>query len=736
MRVILQVFYTLFSSLLLSLAIPNEFLYFGSPFIAFIALIPYYLAFKKCRSFYEALGLGFLQTGATHLMSSYWLAYFKDFAALTLGASAVGTACIGAFFGLFLYLPLSRKSVRNPLNKNSALQVNRPVFQVFWFAAVYTAYEWFKSSGFLGYPWGTISSCMFRARIFMQLSAITGTYGITFLTVFFSALIAEGITLTTTLKTNPNHKAVSYVFINCAKCWVVLFGLTMIYGVCQYAVKRTPEKKLTSILVQQNEDPWLSGSDKHTILLSEELAQEKLDLLKEEEKQVDLIVLSEGALKSPYPDAKEHYKDFPVANPFVPFIKKAGVPLLTGGSYIQRYTDGDIEYYNAALMFDKHGDFRGYYGKNHLVPFAEAIPFMEYPAVKDIMEKLIGISAGWTPGKQYTLFEIPGQWYERPVPVTSRTINLLQNYSEQKIEENQPPVVRISTPICFDDSFTDIMRPLWKNGTEVFMNITDDSWSLKKSSEIQHFVIASYRAIEYRTTLVRSTNAGLTCVLDPAGKVLCELPLFESCAASVDIPVYRRKTTTYARFGNWLPFILIILILVYWMAELFWFKKKDLEIPLCTLSADDIIVTAPKKRTVRRTKTITKPETTAEKSKKSEEKPVSTKKRTSKNEEKDKTSVKKPEKTSVSTKKRTSKTEEKIKAPAKKPVKTEKKASSEKTAKAEKTVKSEKTEKKVSTVKAETKKAEKTSSSKKTVSKTAAKTVKEKTKNSKKKSDK
>ena len=42
---------------------------------------------------------------------------------------------------------------------------------------------------------------------------------------------------------------------------------------------------------------------------------------------------------------------------------------------------------------------------------------------------------------------------------------------QQKKEENMPATVQISTPICFDDAFTDIMRPLFLNGTELFINI-------------------------------------------------------------------------------------------------------------------------------------------------------------------------------------------------------------------------------------------------------------------------
>ena len=178
------------------------------------------------------------------------------------------------------------------------------------------------------------------------------------------------------------------------------------------------------------------------------------------------------------------------------------------------------------------------------------------------MQKVVGISAGWTPGDQYVYFDVPCRVTENFKLPAVKDIDLTKSLSEQKAEEKKPYTVRIATPICFDDAFTDIMRPLFLNGSELFINLTDDSWSRTKSSEIQHFAIASYRAIEYRTTLVRSSNAGYSVVVDPSGKVLADLPLFEETALSYNVPVFSRKMTTYARFGNWLPYLCLIVFAV------------------------------------------------------------------------------------------------------------------------------------------------------------------------------
>lgn len=575
MEVILQIFYSVFSGTLLAAAIPNEIYLFGCPVITLVALLPYYAVFKKINNYKIAFFSGFFQALTTHLISSFWLAYFKDFAIFTLGASALGTACIGGIFGLFLYLPYAEKKSKNQLCKNSFLVnfTDSITLKVVYFASVYTLYEWVKSSGFIGYPWGTVSSAMFRWPILMQLASVTGTYGITFLVAFFNALLFEVIQYY--YDSNQYKKKTTHYFL-LHQLFVFLYVLLIpvfLHGVYQYGLTRTPVKNINTVLVQQNSDPWKQETDEKSILTSEKLSQEKLDDFEADNKKAQLIVWSEGVLTHSFPGATSTYSYYPTKNPLEQYISSTNTPFIIGGSYIRNKKLK--KYYNAAILFDGQGNYRGVYGKNHLVPFAEALPFMDIPAINNFFKKYIGISAGWTPGDQYVYFEIPCSTTDYYYPPIVKNINLNESYENFLKEEAKPVTVKIATPICFDDAFTDIMRPLFKNGAELFVNITDDSWSLKKSSEIQHFCIAAYRAIEYRTTLVRSANAGYSVVVDPSGKVIADLPLFEEAALAYQVPVYSRTITTYARFGNWLPYLLIVLFILYCIYVYLNFRISD-----------------------------------------------------------------------------------------------------------------------------------------------------------------
>lgn len=424
---------------------------------------------------------------------------------------------------------------------------------------------------------------MFNWPIVMQLSAITGTYGISFIIAIINSFLAEVIIFYNNkgvkdskykndYREYDKHRYFSLTLIT--KTFGILIILILAYGTIQYYRPRKVEKTLTTIMVQQNLDPWADSSDRNAITISQELTKKELDKLKENYDTADLVVWSEGCLKRAFPYSQDFYRYFPEEYPLIDFIDECDVPFLIGGSYHEETDDTD-KFYNAAIMFDNNGHFRGWYGKNHLVPFAESLPFIEFPVMREFMERVIGISAGWYPGKQYVYFDVAGRTGEGYSLPSTKEIDITKDYYEQLEEDLKPVTVKFSTPICFDDAFTDVMRPMFLNGAELFVNITDDSWSLTKSSEIQHFAIAAYRAIEYRTTLIRSANAGYSVVVDPSGRVICDQPLFEASSTTCEVPIYKRSMTTYARFGNWLPYIIAILFIIYCVYMKLTFKKTD-----------------------------------------------------------------------------------------------------------------------------------------------------------------
>ncbi len=558
MNAFFQVFCAIFSGILTSLAIPNEMLHFGSVAFGMTALIPLYFAAKEAKSYKNAAALFALDAFTTHLLSSFWLANFKDFAIFTLGASAIGTACIGARAGCLFFAPFKTPKIisqRKNLRKMTSIQVARLSpeninFRVFYFACTRVVYEWAKSTGFLAYPWGTLSMSAFRAKLLTQSADIFGVYGISFLFAFISGTLAE------TIMSLRHEKEIAKKEIrHCQLCAITLLACFVIYGAFRLGQNRKVLKTLNAVLVQQNRDPWADRDDSGSIRTSIKLTEKGIEEFAEEGTKPDIVVWSEAVLHSAFPNSYIKYSVRPKERPLIPFIKESGVPFLIGGSFTLDKKKN--KHANSALMFDKEGIFRGYYGKTHLVPFAEVIPGVEHPLVSTFMKKVVRISNGWFPGNEFTLFELEANAEEDKGNPPSKIIDLSQDAaSAQKPPERTK--VRISTPICFEDAFPDICGPFHKLGTEVFLNITDDSWSKTASAEYQHFVVAAFRAIEYRTVLVRSTNSGFTAVVDPYGRILDSLPLFEEAYLCARIPIYQWQETVYSRYTNWFVHLILI----------------------------------------------------------------------------------------------------------------------------------------------------------------------------------
>jgi apolipoprotein N-acyltransferase len=59
--------------------------------------------------------------------------------------------------------------------------------------------------------------------------------------------------------------------------------------------------------------------------------------------------------------------------------------------------------------------------------------------------------------------------------------------------------------------------------------------------------------------VVRSTNAGMTTIIDPDGRILTTLPPFTEGCLSGTVPVHTGPKTLYTRWGDWFPFLLLAL---------------------------------------------------------------------------------------------------------------------------------------------------------------------------------
>jgi len=542
MSVISSFLAVLCSAVLLSLGISNEYLHFGSALFGIIALIPLYTAFCISPTRRRTAWMFGAMIALVHLCSSFWLAYFENFAIFTLGASTVAYFFLGFLFGHWFYY-----AMKLPLRL-------RP----FAFACLWTLWEWFKGSGFVAYPWGSLSMTALSLRPLIQIADITGVWGITFLVALISALLAEIIRAAARLTagfSKPHDKPLLRPLIFTAGLLLLANG----YGFFRMYQKRTPQQNLNLVLVQQNTDPWVSGLDLFfdNLYTTQELTEKAIT---ESPVKPDLIVWNESSLAYGYDQFQDYYRRLPFKESFTDFLQRMDIPILTGSPLLQDAERG--KYSNSVYLIAQDGTVLDTYSKIQLICFAEYIPFVDHPFVQRFFNSLVGFSSGWAQGKEY-----------KAMMFTAQNGN----------------GVRFAAPICFEDAFPTLCADLHNQKSDILINLTNDSWSKTASAEYQHFAVAYFRAIELRTPLVRSTNGGFTCVIDPVGNIIASLPLFTADALSVSVPIYPYRRTFYAQWKDWLPALFLAIALIAAAAYRFGqeFCKKAvvyMENPLARLS--------------------------------------------------------------------------------------------------------------------------------------------------------
>ena len=179
--------------------------------------------------------------------------------------------------------------------------------------------------------------------------------------------------------------------------------------------------------------------------------------------------------------------------------------------------------YNAAILFDRER-IVDTYRKLHLVPFTESFPFQKtFPPSMTGSSTRTLISGRRAPCTRCSTLE----GCASPLPYASRTPSAIS---------------------------AGIRQP----GADVLVNITNDAWSFSVPGAMQHMTMAVFRAVENRRSVVRSTNAGMTDIIDPNGRVLSALPPFTEGYLSGTVPVHTGPKTLYTRWGDWFPFLLLV----------------------------------------------------------------------------------------------------------------------------------------------------------------------------------
>jgi apolipoprotein N-acyltransferase len=249
---------------------------------------------------------------------------------------------------------------------------------------------------------------------------------------------------------------------------------------------------------------------------------EKLSLRVAEDKP-DLIIWPETATPFFFQDAKEY-------QPLVLDIPKKTYAFLLFGSPSNKIERGKVKHYNSAYLVSPAGELVGKYDKIHLVPFGEYVPMQNLLFFIGSLGEGIG---DFKSGKEIYNFSLPQG--------------------------------KFGVLICFEIIFPDLCRKFVQKGANFLVTITNDAWFGRTSAPYQHFSMAAFRAVENRVFVARAANTGITGIIDPKGKILKEVGIFERGTVNGAIRLSNQKTfyTLHGDLFAWACSAFSIFLLAY-----------------------------------------------------------------------------------------------------------------------------------------------------------------------------
>ena len=477
------------SGVLLAISFPK----FGHPAFGWIALAPLLVALVSgslSRAFVLGLTAGVIYfAGTLYWVARVMLVYggFEAWAGTMLAyvMAALVNAALIAYLALFPAL-FAVLVRRLVWSYGATALVAAPL--------VWVATELGRTHLFTGFPWVLLGYSQVRVLPVAQLASVFGVYGVSALVAGVSAALAIAVVR------GPSAGR----FVPAAAMFAIVVGVAAWGSVraAGAALTRTGQPIRVG-LVQGNVDQ----AEKESPARSAAIFQEYLGMTRQAiGRGADLVLWPESSTTF-------YFEEDPIAAGRIRAIaREARVSILVGSDQIER--GAPTRYYNSAFLVGENGATGGVYRKIHLVPFGEYVPLKR---VFFFAAPLVEAVSDFSAGSESSLLPVRGHY--------------------------------ISTAICYEIVYPDLVRRFVLAGSELLTTITNDAWFGPTSAPYQHFEQASMRAIEEGRYLVRSANTGISGIVDPYGRVLERSDIYQQTVL-VGTARFLDARTIYSRTGD------------------------------------------------------------------------------------------------------------------------------------------------------------------------------------------
>jgi len=110
-----------------------------------------------------------------------------------------------------------------------------------------------------------------------------------------------------------------------------------------------------------------------------------------------------------------------------------------------------------------------------------------------------------------------------------------------------------ASSICYEDAFQQTSIDGLPEANYL-INVSNDTWFGDTIAPYQHIQMAKMRALESGRYLLRSTNTGITAIIDPQGQVVKQAPMFKRVALTGEITPLQ-GATPFVQMGWWIMYV-------------------------------------------------------------------------------------------------------------------------------------------------------------------------------------
>lgn len=376
----------------------------------------------------------------------------------------------------------------------------------FWLIA-----EYLRSVVLTGFPWLSLGYSQINSPL-AHFAPVIGEVGITAIILLINISLYL-VFRANFSKTDTGNRVTTPALV------------LMVIGVATFTFAKTTwvnatGKKVNTALIQGNIEQsmkWEPENEWPTMLKYLDLTRINYD--------AELIIWPESAIPALEPAVQD----------YLTTVNSSAIlnesTIITG---IINYNFESKEYFNALITLGKSSseDERGYhynhnnrYYKNHLLPIGEFVPFQEW------LRPLA------------PFFNLPMSSFSRG------------DYVQANLQANGLAILPL---ICFEIAFPHQLAANLTTDTDILLTVSNDAWFGDSHGPHQHLDIARMRALEFGRPLLRSTNTGITAVVDHYGKVTGIIPQFEEAVLKAQLDVVEGETP----YSQWPQLILWLMALV------------------------------------------------------------------------------------------------------------------------------------------------------------------------------